>query len=54
MKIDLERILDDYLEDHTYEEFLEVFDVTPLENTELLFAEGLLDTKLLLRMQAID
>lgn len=51
---ELEAILDDYLEDKSLEEFLEEFNITPLEVVNMLFEEGLLDEDLLERMRPSD
>lgn len=51
---ELEKILDTYLEDKTLEDFLEEFNVTPLEAIEVLFEDGLLDPDILDKMRPSD
>lgn len=51
MKSTVEEFLDKYLEDFTFEEILEMFDVTPLEAFETLFEEGLIDEELLMELR---
>lgn len=48
MKSTIEEFIDKYSEDHTFEEILEMFDVTPLEAFVILFEEGMIDEELLL------
>lgn len=50
----LEKVIIDQLEDKTLEEFLEQFDVTPLEAVNVLFEEGYLDPDLLEVMLPVD
>ena len=50
----IEKLLTNYLEDKTFEEFLEEFNITPLEVVELLFTEGMLDEDILDRMVPAD
>ena len=50
MKTRIEEFIERYLEDYTFEEILEMFDVTPVEAFEVLFDEGLIDEELLDRL----
>jgi hypothetical protein len=50
----LERIIIDQLEDKTLEEFLEEFDLTPLDVVVILYEEGMLDDELLERKIPVD
>lgn len=50
----LEKILNDCLEDHSFEEFLEHFDVTPWDLFELAYNSGLIDDEILKALIAID
>lgn len=50
----LERVLDDQLEDNSFEEVLEMFDLTPFEVFEILYDEGLLEESILERLLASD
>jgi hypothetical protein len=50
----LERIIIDQLEDKTLEEFLEEFDLTPLDVVVILYDEGMLDDELLERKIPVD
>lgn len=43
----IELVLQEQLEDRTFEDFLEDFDLTPLEVFECLFNNGLIDEELL-------
>lgn len=52
--IELEYILNTYLENKSLEEFLEEFNITPLEAVESLFEDGLLDPDILERMIPAD
>lgn len=47
MKTKIESFLDKFLEEYTFEEILEMFNVTPHEAFELLYEEGLIDEDLL-------
>lgn len=53
-EIQLEKILEDYLENKSLEDFLEEFNITPLEVVILLFDEGLLDEYQLDRLVPSD
>ena len=50
----LEKVITDQLEDQTLEEFLEEFDLTPLDVIILLYEEGMLDDDLLERKLPVD
>ena len=50
----LERIIASQLEDQTLEEFLEEFDLTPLDVVVILYEEGMLDDELLERKLPVD
>lgn len=50
----LERITVTELEDKTLEEFLEEFDLTPLDVIVILYEEGMLDDELLERKLPVD
>lgn len=47
MKNKIETFLDLYLEDYSFDDILEMFDVTPLECFYTMFEEGLIDEELL-------
>lgn len=51
---DLERVVDDQLEDFDLGEFFELFDVTPYEVVLLAYENGLLDEDLLMKMLPTD
>lgn len=51
---ELETIVDDFLDDSSFEDFLEYFNITPQEVAKLLYDEGLLDDDLLERMRPSD
>ncbi len=51
---ELEKVLEDYLENNSLEDFLEQHNLTPLEVVEMLWAEGFLDEELLNRMIPSD
>lgn len=42
----LAKVVEYYLEDYTFEEFLEMFDLTPVEVFECAFNSGLVDETL--------
>lgn len=44
--INLEKVLDGYLEDYSFEDFLEEFNLTPLEVLICAFDNGLVDEDL--------
>lgn len=46
-----EAFLDKYLEDYSFEEILEMFDVSVYEVFEMLYDQGQLDPELLERLQ---
>lgn len=50
----LEKVIKDQLEDQTLEEFLEEFDLTPLDVVVILYEEGMLDEELLERKLSVD
>lgn len=50
----IEKIVEDYLEDNSLEEFLEEFDITPAEAVTCLFNSGLIDENDLQRFKPID
>ena len=50
----LERILSEQLEEYTFEEFLENFDLSPWDVFLLAFEEGLINEELLLPYLASD
>lgn len=50
MKGKTESFVELFLETGTFEELLELFDITPLEAFEVLFEEGLIDEDLLERL----
>lgn len=50
----LERVIVTQLEDQTLEEFLEEFDLTPLDVIVILYEEGMLDEELLERKLPVD
>lgn len=50
----MEKMIENQLEYETLEEFLEHFDITPLDVVLLLFAEGLIDEESLKRMTPLD
>jgi hypothetical protein len=49
----LEKIIDSYLEDNSFEDFLEEFDLTPLEVLVVLFRDGMIDERELERFQPV-
>lgn len=51
---DLERVVNDQLEDFDLGEFFELFDITPLEIVELAYENGLLDEDILMKMLPTD
>ncbi len=51
---ELEKVLEDYLEHNSLEDFLELHNITPIEIIEILWSEGLLDEELLDRMIPSD
>jgi len=53
-EIDLEKILEEYLLDHSLEDFFEEFNQTPLEIVELAYNEGYLDDDILSRLRPVD
>jgi hypothetical protein len=50
----LERVIITQLEDKTLEEFLEEFDLSPLDVVVILYEEGMLDEELLERKLPVD
>jgi hypothetical protein len=50
----LEKILDEYLENKSFEEFLEEFNLTPLEVLICIYENGLVDDSELERMIPSD
>ena len=50
----LEKVITTQLEDQTLEEFLEEFDLSPLDVVILLYEEGMLDDELLERKLPVD
>lgn len=50
----LEKILDSYLEDNSFEDFLEEFNLTPLEVLTSLYENGLIDEEDLERLIPSD
>lgn len=45
-KTNLERFSDNFLEDNTFDELLEYFDIVPIDALEVLFENGLIDEEL--------
>ena len=54
MEINLEKILESYLEDASLEDFLEEHNITPLEAVELLYDAGCLLDDLLEKQTPVD
>lgn len=54
MKERLEKILDEQLEEYLFEEFLELFDLTPLDVFKVIYDAGLIDEDILDRMVPSD
>ena len=51
---DLERVVNDQLEDFDLGEFFELFDITAFEIVELAYENGLLDEDILMKMLPTD
>lgn len=47
MKNKIEKFVEAYLEDYTFEELLEEFDITPVDAFLVLFDNGLVDEEIL-------
>lgn len=50
----LEKVLDYYLQDNSLEDFLEEFNITPLEALTCLHESGMIDDMILQRMVPTD
>lgn len=51
---ELERLVNDYLEDNSLEDFLELHNISVIDNVLLLYDEGFLDDLILERMKPTD
>jgi uncharacterized protein (DUF433 family) len=53
-QIKREKVLEDYLEDNSFEDFLEMFDLTPSEVLQVLYTEGMIDDEILEAYLTVD
>ncbi len=52
-KQNIERFIIDELEEKSFEEILEVFDLDPVDVFVLLYDQGLIDEELLIRVKSV-